>query len=98
MAAFRVDRRTEWLASKAAYRAANRMLLRQRQRAYAIAHPELMRELGHRYRVRKRAGYVAPVRFNDIWERDRGICQICGEAVRNRCDANLDHILPIARG
>ena len=56
-----------------------------RARAYASA-----------YRARKRNQFVEHVDPEVIWERDKGICGICGDPIEGRFD--VDHIVPLARG
>lgn len=50
-----------------------------------------------------RSAFIEPVIFDEIWERDNGICQICGLPVLpkgsdNNWDATLDHIVPLSCG
>lgn len=59
--------------------------------------PIQQREYNHRSRARKYGGKIAPVDFDFIYQRDRGICQICGKPVRYK-QACLDHIIPIRKG
>jgi len=53
---------------------------------------------------RQNAKTEAQVRFDEIVERDLGVCHICGEGVdlslprTSRMGATLDHVVPIARG
>ena len=47
--------------------------------------------------------YVAPVEYQEIYKRDKGICQICGTPVLNNIDRNntwggtVDHIIPLSK-
>jgi 5-methylcytosine-specific restriction endonuclease McrA len=63
--------------------------------------PERMREIGRitesRRRARKMKAFVEDVNHQDVWERDGGICQICGEPA-DVADWHLDHIVPLVRG
>lgn len=36
--------------------------------------------------------------FKQIWYRDKGICQICGEPIESKSEGNIDHIIPKSRG
>lgn len=73
----------------------------ERIRAIAAAsrarHPETSREKTHRRRARIRNQLVEPVDARLIYERDKGLCHICGKRV-NRAVATLDHLLPISLG
>ena len=48
-------------------------------------------------RARKRAAFVSPVDPAAIYQRDRGICQLCRHPVRESTYA-LDHVVPLAAG
>lgn len=50
-----------------------------------------------RYRARKRQALVEKVDREVVWERDEGICGLCGLPVE-RSDWHLDHVVPLARG
>lgn len=69
----------------------------QKMAEYRKRRPGWHAELEARRRARIKAQFVAPVNFQDIWERDEGICQLCGDPVQIG-DHSLDHIVPIARG
>jgi hypothetical protein len=67
----------------------------------------LSRTLGQNYRARKRKAFIESVNFKKVYERDKGICHICGtKTVKNyRKDqvqpsnyATLDHVIPLAKG
>ncbi len=49
------------------------------------------------YRARKEGNTFAKVSESEIWERDKGICGICGKSVEDN-DRHLDHIIPLASG
>ena len=78
---------------------AHRVARIAQQRAYQISHPLETRENYHRYRARKRAGFVEAVDWDAIYERDRGICQWyrCRKPVERR-QMSLDHIVPVSEG
>ena len=67
------------------------------QKRYKKRNPDKLRELRELRRAIKNG--VEAERFTriEIWERDRGICHICGKY----CDPNewhLDHLIPLSRG
>jgi 5-methylcytosine-specific restriction endonuclease McrA len=33
-----------------------------------------------------------------LWERDSGVCHLCGQKVNNIIDATRDHIVPLSQG
>jgi 5-methylcytosine-specific restriction endonuclease McrA len=33
-----------------------------------------------------------------LWERDRGICHLCGKAVNTLTEASRDHLVPLSQG
>lgn len=55
-------------------------------------------------RARIKAAFVENVDLYDIYQRDGGVCQLCGERVDRRCrypsprTPVLDHIVPLSRG
>ena len=68
-----------------------------RMARWRAANPDRAREGIRRYRTLKLNAYVAPVDFEFIYQRDKGLCQICLKPVE-RTRATLDHIIPLARG
>lgn len=58
---------------------------------------EAARRGTHKYRTSKRKQFVAPVNEQAIFDRDKGLCGICGKPVE-RSKMSLDHILPISKG
>lgn len=65
---------------------------------YRKANPRLIqkREFEARRRARKRQNAVEPIDYKMIFERDKGICQLCGGKVL--VYPNYDHIVPLALG
>lgn len=55
-------------------------------------------------RARKQNAFIEAVSFDEIYKRDRGICQLCGGKVSldysiyHPQSASLDHIIPLSRG
>lgn len=72
-----------------------------RCRRWAQENPEQRRALnssgGARYRARKVEQFVEVVDPQVVWERDEGVCGMCGQAA-DRADWQLDHIVPISKG
>lgn len=44
-----------------------------------------------------RTTQVEGIRRREIWERDSGLCHICGEPVSFEC-MELDHVRPLSKG
>lgn len=65
--------------------------------AWAAANPNKRRN----YRAKRRAleleAYVEDVDRLKVWERDQGICHICG-TLADADDWHLDHVFPISKG
>lgn len=71
---------------------------REQTALYMKRHPEKAAEFTARKRAKRAAApKVESVNRMKVWERDGGICGICGE-VANRDAFHVDHIVPIARG
>ena len=71
-------------------------------RAWQKANPDLRHTYRAQRKARLRGAQVERVYFRAIYERDKGICQVCKKPVRYHHkgpeQASLDHILPIAFG
>jgi hypothetical protein len=70
-------------------------------------HPELVRALDREESARRRArvlgAFIAPVDPIAVYDRDGGLCSICGLSVPRKTEnhllrASLDHRIPLARG
>lgn len=75
----------------------NRESVRARARKWYREHRERVRKHIQTRRARLAGVFVAPVPFEAIWIRDRGICQLCKKPA-SRETVHLDHIVPIALG
>jgi hypothetical protein len=68
---------------------------------YAASHPELIRKIGRKSRLQRRARLVeAFVEFVDpavVFERDKGICGICRLPV-DASSFDIDHVIPLSKG
>jgi 5-methylcytosine-specific restriction endonuclease McrA len=66
--------------------------------AWRKAHPEENREKTRQRRARLRGnGPVERISEQAVYDRDGGLCRLCGKPVR-RDQMSLDHIVPIAAG
>lgn len=72
-----------------------------RNRRWRKANPERYRALQSsgdaRRRIREQEQFVEKVSPQIVWERDEGVCGICGEAA-DPSDWHLDHTVPLSRG
>lgn len=75
---------------------------KERIRRWRLAHPEKVRENASRKRKQRleqmhktRDGSV--LSRQEIWEREKGVCGICGEVAESD-SWELDHIVPLAQG
>jgi 5-methylcytosine-specific restriction endonuclease McrA len=59
--------------------------------------PEMLLAKNQRRRARELNTMIGPVDFRAIWERDQGICHICGLFVPPE-HCHYDHVIPLARG
>jgi HNH endonuclease len=71
--------------------------MKEYYRQYAKSHPEIYRENMHNRRAMIREAFVEKVETRILYERDNGICGICGNHV-SLTDASVDHIVPLSKG
>jgi 5-methylcytosine-specific restriction endonuclease McrA len=69
----------------------------EQSRKWRAKNPLRARQLIEDYRHRLEARYVEPVSLEAIYERDGGICHLCGLPV-DRQDASPDHVVPMSLG
>lgn len=89
--------REKRIAAAAAYRDANREKTREMARAYAKAHPDAVWRSDANRRAREREAFVEVVDRAVLYQRDRGMCGLCGRHVSG-ADASVDHIIPLSKG
>lgn len=53
--------------------------------------------LDYRYQARKMGSAADKVNYSAIWERDKGICYLCGQPI-DRSDVHFDHVIPLSKG
>lgn len=75
----------------------NRTKNSARARRWATDNLSRVNEQSRIKRARIRNVYIERVVFEDVVERDKWLCGICGEHV-NQEDATLDHIRPLSKG
>ena len=75
----------------------NTIALRERSRKTALDRPEMYRAYKNSYKAKKRSAFVEFVDVAAVYERDMGLCQICG-LVAEGGDFSLDHRFPISKG
>ena len=96
--------REQALAMSNGWKAANPDKVRAAAAKWRAENPERARQQGAQRRARKRAVPSEKYNFNEIFQRDKGRCQICRRPVNrkwkspHRLSPVLDHIVPIARG
>ena len=66
-------------------------------RKYRLAHPEQLKDQGNRRRARQRGAFVESICKAKVYQRDRGVCHICGKKVDPK-HWDLDHLMPISKG
>jgi len=79
------------------YDRAHREKCRAKNSRWYAEHPDWNRERSHRRRALERGSHVEPVDRQAIYDRDDGICHLCGEPVP-RENFTLDHLVPISLG
>jgi 5-methylcytosine-specific restriction endonuclease McrA len=78
--------------------------VRERERQYRSATKEQTNVRVRRRAARRLAGFVEDVPLSYLWERDKGMCQLCGDELslavkypHPKC-ATQDHIIPLSKG
>ena len=88
----------EMAAFSRAYYRAHKGRADARSRVWAEAHPESRDARNNRRRAHKKnAPVVENVNRSVVFERDKGICGICGLLV-DPADWHLDHVVPLSKG
>lgn len=96
-ARYRERNRDAILARQADYRQANREMLRARGREYVRNNLDRANAAWHRRHARKMGATTETFSREEIWQRDGGVCHICGKL----CDPgnwHMDHIVPLSDG
>lgn len=75
----------------------NKTAHNERSREHARANVAMHRAYKHSYKSKKRSAFVEAVDVAEVYERDMGLCQICGLPV-GPGEFHLDHRIPISRG
>ncbi len=88
----------------ARWREANPDRLRETERRWRTENAELVREKNRRRRARLVDAYVSPIDLNSIWDRDNGLCGVCGDDIDlslawpHRLSVTVDHVVALANG
>lgn len=94
---YRQMHRSHLLVLARNYRRVNAEQVRAYRRKWQRSHPEQRREMVLRRRARIRQNRVERVDYAVIWQRDQGICHICGGVVESN-DVHYDHVIALANG
>lgn len=83
------------------YRAANRERLLIATREYGKLHYQTNKDQyldsARRRRARRRGALIEPIERQIVWQRDEGVCHICGQPA-DPVNWHLDHIIPLCAG
>jgi 5-methylcytosine-specific restriction endonuclease McrA len=99
--AYREAHKAKMAAREKAFAAANKVKIaayqKAYQKAYRVDNKERLADIQARRRARKRRGMAEKISRAVVFERDAGICHICGKKVDpNRW--HLEHIVPLSKG
>ena len=82
----------------ARYRQAHAEKIAARRARWRQAHPGKSQEYEAKRRAHKRrAGKIELIDRDYVYQRDRGLCSLCGRKVRKK-EISLDHIVPLSLG
>ena len=79
------------------FKDAHREEINEANKIYKQEHPDRYRDYCENRRARIRDQYVDDIKRIAVFERDNGICHICGLVV-DKDNWHLDHVIPIAVG
>lgn len=79
------------------FRKNNPEAVREIERKYRLNNPQVSKDKNARRRAIVFSSEVSVVKYDEIWIRDDGICQICYSSVE-RGKEHYDHIKPLSRG
>lgn len=84
---------------RAAYRAWYARSGREYHRQWREENRDLVHSINARSDARRRAAILSGEKINrrDVFERDEGVCHICGDAVEFAA-MEVDHVIPLSRG
>lgn len=71
--------------------------IKSMKRAWKEANPDRVLDHDQIRRARKRGTQIEPISRRAVWERDEGICHLCGDPVPFE-EMHLEHIVPLAKG
>jgi len=109
---WRLDNPDKHKQSCAKWRSTNKERTRETSLVYYEQNRDQIRESGRLYyqankdaaftraatrRARKRDAFVEAVSPQNVFDRDKGICQICDEPIGDST-WHVDHVIPLARG
>lgn len=75
----------------------DRARIADRARSHYQANKVAYRKYYTKRRAIKRAATIGKVDYPAIWERDQGMCYLCGQSV-DRADLQFDHVIPLSKG
>lgn len=91
-------------ARTARWRAENSDAVTEQYRRWRIANADTVRAKNNRRRALLLEAFVADVDLQQIWDRDGGICQLCGDSIDpelpwpDPMSKTIDHVVPLANG
>lgn len=94
---WKLRNREQARAIDAKYRAGHREERRLYNISYFAAHPGLRSSILNNYKARKLDAFIEAVSSEVVYERDMGLCGICGLSVEIG-EFHLDHRIPLSRG
>jgi 5-methylcytosine-specific restriction endonuclease McrA len=99
-----LNNKQEILTKRSVYGKVNREKIREKENEYRNKHPDKFHAKQSRRRAREKNAFVETVNRKVVYERDNGICGICGELINlsytapHRLSVSIDHIIPLSKG
>lgn len=95
--AYRFNNKERLAVKKSEWNDKNKEKLRASRKKWSDAHPDSRRERVMRRNAIKKNATIGKVNYSEIWNRDKGVCYLCGKEIE-RSDCHFDHIIPLSKG
>lgn len=101
-AAWRARNKERIKSNDRAYYAQNSEAIKSRVAKWVEENPDLRKAIARKYATVRRARlvelFVEDVDMTEVYNRDMGVCHLCGRQIASVDDASPDHVIPLSKG